>query len=80
MSKAKKILSLDDRGRITLPPELRENVESFSVQTTAEGVLQLVPQKSVSMKDAKLLDALKGSINEVLGGKTVTVPEEWIDE
>ncbi len=79
-NKAKKILSLDERGRITLPSELREGIDSYSIESKKDGVLQLIPQKSVSVQDAKLLDSLKASVSEVKKKKTKPVPKEWLKE
>lgn len=79
-TKLNKILSIDDRGRITLPSELREGVDSFSVESKKDGSLQLVPQKAVSLEEAKLLSGLKASIKEVKQGKTKPMPSEWMED
>ena len=79
-SKAKKILSVDDRGRITLPQDLRNGIDSFLVESEGDGSLHLVPQKSVSLSDAALLDGLKASIQEVRKGATKAMPKEWIED
>ena len=76
---AKKELSIDSRGRITLPKELRKGVDAFSIKHEKNGSLCLVPKKSVSMIDAKLLKDLKKSIKEVKEGKTTPIPKEWIE-
>jgi len=79
-SKAKKILSVDARGRVTLPSELREGVDSFSVEKGKEGILRLVPQKSVSLEEAELLSSLKASVREVKKGRTRPMPSEWLED
>ena len=77
--KTKKIVELDDRGRITLPKELREGVASFSVEPQSDGTLRLVPQKTVSLGEAELLESLKKSLSELKKGQTKRVPADWID-
>lgn len=74
----KKILPVDDRGRITLPSELREGVESFSVESK-EGQLVLMPLKSVLKSDADLLEKLKLSVVQSNNGETEDFPPEWLD-
>ncbi len=81
MSVAKKIKSLeiDERGRITLPKEFREGVETFALEPKKNGVLQLVPQRQVSLEDAKLIESLKKSAQEYKTGKLHKMPSEWTD-
>ena len=79
MSEAKKLLSIDDRGRITLPPDVREGIDTFAFEQTEEGVIRLIPQKTVSLKDAELIQNLKAAIEEVKQGKTKPLPKEWME-
>ena len=75
----KKKLFIDSRGRVTLPLEFRKEVDSFAVNQKRDGSLHLVPQKSISMTDAQLLEELKKSLKEVKKGKTIPMPKEWIE-
>ena len=76
---AKKVV-VDDRGRITLPPELREGAESFVIEKKKDGTISLVPQKTVSAGEAELLESLKRSVNQMKKGKTEPLPDEWIEK
>ena len=76
--KKKKILVVDERGRITLPQKLRKKADTFSVKENEDGSILLFPQASVSVKDAELIDKLKMSIQEVKQGQIEDVPEDWI--
>jgi DNA-binding transcriptional regulator/RsmH inhibitor MraZ len=75
----KRIIELDERGRITLPKQLREGVSSYAVEPQADGSLNLIPQKTVSMREADLLETLKKSIAEFKSGNTKKLPPDWID-
>ena len=81
MSLRKKIktVELDERGRITLPKELRRGVGSFAIESFKDGSLHLVPQKKVSLEEAEILESLKKSISEFRKGHTKKVPSGWID-
>lgn len=81
MSTAKKMknLELDDRGRITIPQHLREGVEAFAVEQQDDGTLFLIPQKQVSLKDAKLIERLKKSVENAKKGNVTKVPTEWME-
>lgn len=74
----KKILPIDERGRITLPPELREGVESFSIESKG-GKLMLMPLKSILKSDADLLESLKLSLSQSKNGEIEDLPAEWLD-
>jgi hypothetical protein len=74
-----KTIELDERGRITLPKSMRKGVESFAIKPLKDGILQLIPQKSVSIRDAELLKVLKRSISEYKDGKTKKIPKNWIE-
>lgn len=76
---AKRVV-VDDRGRITLPPELREGAESFVIERQKNGTISLVPQKSVSAGEAELLESLKRSVNQMKKDKTEPMPDEWIEK
>ena len=77
--KAKKIIELDERGRITLPKDMRQGVASFSVEPQRDGTLHLVPQKTVTLGEAELLESLRKSASEFKKGQTKKVPSDWID-
>lgn len=74
----KRILPVDERGRITLPSELREGVESFSVESKG-GQLVLMPLKTVLKADAELLESLKLSVAQSKSGDVEDFPAEWLD-
>ena len=80
MKNSTKRVAVDDRGRITLPAEVREGVESFIVEKKKDGTISLVPQKAVSADDAQLLASLKRSVSEVKKGKTEPMPDDWIEK
>ncbi len=79
MSTAKKLknLEIDARGRITLPKELRDGVDTFSVEPEKDGTLKLIPQKHMSLEDAKLIESLKKSAKEIKKGKLHKMPTDW---
>ena len=81
MSVAKKMknLDVDERGRITLPKELREGVDAFAISSEKDGVLILIPQRQVSVEDAKLIDSLKKSAQEYKVGKLHKMPKKWME-
>lgn len=81
MGIAKKIknLEIDERGRITLPKELRNGVETFAVTSEKDGVLRLIPQRQVSIEDAELIDSLKKSAQEYKNGKLHKMPKKWME-
>ena len=81
MSIAKKLknLEIDARGRITLPKELREGVETFSVEPEKDGTRRLIPPRQVSLEDAKLIESLKKSAQEYKKGKLHKMPPEWME-
>lgn len=74
-----KLLDVDDRGRITLPKELRRGIDTFAVEAERDGVLRLVPQRSVDLADAKLIESLKKSAKEFKKGKLHKIPRDWIE-
>ncbi|MBI4406255.1 MAG: hypothetical protein HY537_19000 [Deltaproteobacteria bacterium] len=75
---ATKTLNIDERGRITLPKELREGVDVFSVEKERDGSLRLVPQKSVSVQEAQILADLRQSVEQFKAGRTKPMPKEWL--
>ncbi len=77
MKKLKKLLVVDDRGRITLPQKLRKKADTFSVKENEDGSIILFPQASVSIKDAKLVQNLKISISQAKNGEIEDLPEDW---
>ena len=80
MAAAKKFkpLSIDDRGRITLPPEIRKRVDSFDVVSMEAGTIKLIPLKALSLQDAELIESLKSSAKQFKAGKTVAMPKEFL--
>ena len=81
MSHAKKLKSLevDERGRITLPKDLRKGIEGFAIEPQKDGTLKLIPQKQVSLEDARLIESLKKSAQEFKKGKLHKMPPDWIE-
>jgi len=77
--KEKSILDIDGRGRITLPKELREGIDAFTVETLKDGAIKLVPQQIVSTEDAKLIHMLKGSVDDFKAGRIKKIPRKWLD-
>ena len=77
--KQKGLLDIDGRGRITLPKELRDGVDAFSVSRLRDGTLQLVPQQVVSLEDAALVKILKSSIADFKAGRVRKVSRSWLD-
>ncbi len=73
-----KNLDLDERGRITVPANLREGVDAFAVEQQKDGTLLLIPQKAVSVEDAKLVEGLKKSASEFKKGKLHKMPSDWM--
>ena len=80
MRTAKKLknLEIDERGRITLPKDLRDGVDAFVIEPQKDGTLILIPQKQVSLEDAKLIESLKKSAQEFKSGKLHKMPAEWM--
>ncbi|MEQ1666140.1 MAG: hypothetical protein ABL927_12280 [Bdellovibrionales bacterium] len=76
--KRKNILDIDGRGRITLPKELREGVDSFTVKLLKGGTLQLVPQQVVSTEEARLAQILKSSVDDFKAGRIKKIPQSWL--
>ena len=74
-----KTISIDERGRVTLPPEARKGVETFVLEILKDGTLKLIPQETVSLTDAALLKSLKKSVAQAQLGEVEDVPDEWID-
>ena len=77
--KQKNLLDIDGRGRITLPKELRDGVDAFTVKQLKDGTLQLVPQQVVSAEDAALAKLLKNSVADFKAGRIKKIPRNWLD-
>ena len=77
--KQKNLLDIDGRGRITLPKELRDGVDAFTVERLKDGSLQLVPQQVVSSEDAALAKILKSSVADFKAGRIKKIPQNWLD-
>jgi|GEM_PF-2567484 len=73
-----KNLEVDSRGRVTLPKELREGVETFALEAKKDGTLRLIPQKQVSLEDANLIESLKKSVQEFKKKKLHKIPSKWM--
>ncbi len=78
VAKKFKALAIDDRGRITLPPEIRKRVDAFEVQSLEDGTIKLVPLKTLSLQDAELIESLKTSAKQFKAGKTVAMPKDFL--
>ena len=74
-----KIVSVDERGRVTLPAEARQGSDTFSIEVLKDGTIKLVPQEVVNIADAALLKSLKKSVAQAKRGELEDVPDEWID-
>lgn len=77
--KANKLVSVDERGRVTLPAEARDGVDTFSVEIMKDGIIKLVPQEVVNIADAMLLKSLKKSVAQAKRGQVEDIPDDWID-
>jgi len=78
-SKLNRLVSVDGRGRITLPTEARNGVDAFSIEVLKDGTIKLIPQEVVNIADAALLKSLKKSVAQAKKGQVEDVPDEWID-
>ena len=78
-AKSNKLVSVDERGRVTLPVEARQGVDSFSIEILKDGSVKLTPQEIVNIADASLLKSLKKSIAQAKRGQVEDIPDEWID-
>ena len=76
---AKKV-TIDERGGITLPSEIRAGADTFLIEKKKDGTISLVPQKTVSAGDAELVASLKRSVSQMKKGKTEPMPDEWIEK
>ncbi len=76
---AKKV-TVDERGRITLPPEVRGSADTFLIEKKKDGTISLVPQKTVSPDEALLVETLKKSVNQMKRGRKEPLPDEWIEK
>jgi hypothetical protein len=74
-----KFVTIDERGRVTLPAETRQGVETFSLEVLKDGSIKLTPQEVVSIADAALLKSLKKSVAQAKRGELEDVPDDWID-
>lgn len=79
VAKKMKTVELDERGRITLPKEFRQDVASFTVEQLKDGSFHLVPRKTVSLGEAEVLESLKKSISDFKKKKTKRVPSGWME-
>ena len=77
--KQKNLLDIDGRGRITLPKELRDGVDAFTIKQLSDGTIQLVPHQVVSLEDAALAKILKSSVADFKKGRIKKIPQKWLD-
>lgn len=75
----KKKVSLDERGRITLPKELRTKSKIYLLESAGPDSIKLIPQVSVPLKDAEIVESLKKSLSQFKKGRTKKIPKKWID-
>ncbi len=75
-----KLVSVDERGRVTLPLEFRRGVETFSMEILKGGSIKLIPQEVVNIADAVLLKSLKKSVSQAKRGEIEDVPDDWINQ
>lgn len=78
-AKNNRLVSVDERGRVTLPAEAREGVDTFSIEIMKDGVIKLVPQEVVNIADAMLLKSLKKSVGQFKKGQMEDIPDDWMD-
>jgi len=78
-SKSTRLVSVDERGRVTLPVEARNGIAAFSIELMKDGCIRLVPQEIVNIADAALLKSLKKSVAQAKRGQIEDIPDEWID-
>ncbi|MEK6772794.1 MAG: hypothetical protein AABY64_02535 [Bdellovibrionota bacterium] len=78
-SKLNKLVSVDERGRVTLPAEARKGIDAFSIEVLKDGTIKLIPQEVINIADAVLLKSLKKSVAQAKRGQVEDVPNEWID-
>ncbi len=78
-AKTNKLVSVDERGRVTLPAEARDGIDTFSIEIMKDGIVKLVPQEVVNIVDAMLLKSLKKSVAQAKRGQVEDIPDEWID-
>ena len=78
-AKSNKLVSVDERGRVTLPAEARNGVDSFAIEILKDGSIKLTPQEAVNIADAALLKSLKTSVAQAKRGQVEDIPDDWID-
>ena len=74
-----KLVSVDERGRLTLPAEARRGIETFSMEVLKDGTIRLTPQEVVNIADASLLKSLKKSVAQAKRGEVEDIPDDWIE-
>jgi bifunctional DNA-binding transcriptional regulator/antitoxin component of YhaV-PrlF toxin-antitoxin module len=75
-----KLVSVDERGRVTLPSEARAGIDTFSVEIMKDGTIKLIPQKVVNIADATLLKSLKKSVAQAKREQVEDIPDEWLGD
>ena len=76
----KTILTIDGRGRITLPPPVRKGADAFTLMAMKDGGYFLLPQGSVPLNDKILVETLKKAAMELKRGKISSIPGELFEE
>ena len=76
--KKSKLISVDNRGRLTLPSDVRNGAETFSIELLKDGSVKLTPQEVINITDASMLKSLKKSVQQMKNGEVEDVPKEWL--
>ncbi len=77
--KMKNLVTIDPRGRVTIPIEMRHGSEAFVIEKMKDGTIRLIPQAIVNISDASLIRSLKKSAQQAKAGNVEDVPEDWIE-
>ncbi|HLE11843.1 MAG TPA: hypothetical protein VI754_11375 [Bacteriovoracaceae bacterium] len=76
--KMKNLVTIDPRGRVTIPVEMRQGSETFVIEQMKDGTIRLIPQAIVNISDAALIRSLKKSAQQAKAGDVEDVPKDWI--
>ena len=77
--KTSKLISVDNRGRLTLPSDVRNGAETFSIELLKDGSVKLTPQEVINITDASMLKSLKKSVQQMKNGEVEDIPKEWLE-
>lgn len=78
-ARSNRFVSVDERGRVTLPAEARKGAETFVLEVLRDGSIKLTPQEVVTIADAALLKSLRKSVAQAKRGEVKKVPDDWVD-